>query len=48
MLICKYIVYLVVVLNKNLTKTPLPAAHVNSLFNTLRKTACLGEPDYYL
>ena len=25
-----FLVYLVVVLNENLTKTPLPAAHVNS------------------
>jgi len=41
-----YIGYLAVVFIENWTKTPVPAAHVNSWSDSLRSATCSGEPDY--
>jgi hypothetical protein len=44
----KYIMSITLVWIGNWTKTPLPAFHVNSWFNSLHTTTCSADPDYNL
>ena len=42
---CNISLFLLVVVIDTWTKTPLPIAHVNSWFNSIRTTTCSGKPD---